>query len=111
MSANPQSRTLISVTRSLENREREDVFLRVLRTLDSPLEVAGRRRKERWEEGWRQNLCEFIESGYDLAALVPKFVRRNEVIRLEGNYIQPADPNFENQLCDSAARMALQEMV
>lgn len=81
--------------RPLEGPEREAAFLRVLKTVDSDLEVAGRHRKERWEEGWAENLRDFFESGYDLATLVPKFVKPNEVIRLEGNYILPADPNFE----------------
>ena len=79
----------------LEGLDREATFLRVLKTLDSDLEVAGRHRQNRWKEGWAENLREFVASEYDLMALGPKFVRRKEVIRLAGNYILPADPNFE----------------
>ena len=79
----------------LEGKSREATFVRVLRTLDSALEITGRHRKARWEDGWSENLCDFVESGYDLRALVPKFVKQNEVMRLEGDYILPVDPQFE----------------
>ena len=81
--------------RLLPGAEREAIFRRVIETLEAPLEVAGGHRKERWERGWTENLNEFIESGYDLATLVPKFVRPNEVVRLNGNYVEPLDPHFE----------------
>jgi hypothetical protein len=84
----------------LEGKSRDAVYVRVLRTLESDLETAGRHRKARWEDGWTQNLREFTASGYDLQSLVPKFVKQNEVVRLEGSYILPADPEFETHFVD-----------
>ncbi len=74
---------------------REAVFLRVLQTLQAPLERAGAHRKARWVQGWQETLDAFVASGYALSALLPQFVRRGEVMRLEGEYIQPATDSLE----------------
>ena len=79
----------------ISGKEREAVFLRVLKALDSLSDVAGPHRKQRWEDGWSENLREFIASGYDINHLVPKFVKKAEVIRLDGEYIMPEDAEFE----------------
>lgn len=79
----------------LQGTAREEVFLRVLKTLEQDLEVAGKHRKQRWEDGWAENLREFQRTGYDLGALVPKFVRPQEIIRLQGEYIRPDSDQFE----------------
>lgn len=79
----------------LQGSSREEVFLRVLKTLDQDLEVAGKHRKQRWEDGWAENLSDFQSNAYDLAALTPKFVRPHEIIRLRGEYIRPRSPQFE----------------
>jgi hypothetical protein len=75
--------------------KRDKAIIRVLNALKSDLEKAGAHRLKRWEDGWSENLNEFISSGYNASALIPKFVRKNELIRLRGEYIQPIDPNFE----------------
>jgi SAM-dependent methyltransferase len=77
-------------------KEREDVFLRILKTLLSDtLKVSGPHRKSDWEKGWSENLENFRSSNSDLNQLIPKFVKKKEVIRFRGNYIMPDDPNFE----------------
>ncbi len=81
--------------RILAGVERDAVILRVLKTLKADLEVSGPGRQPRWEAGWGENLREFVESNYDPAKLVPKFVRRKEVIRLDGDYILPESETFE----------------
>jgi len=81
--------------RTLAGADRDAVVLRVMKTLKADLEVSGPGRQPRWEAGWGENLKEFIESNYDPAKLVPKFVRRKEVIRLDGNYIMPESETFE----------------
>jgi transketolase len=76
--------------------ERDEVILRVLQTIDSDsLSVVGQERKDVWERGWSENLQNFVDSNYDLNKLIPKFVKRNEVIRLNGDYIIPSNPDFE----------------
>ena len=58
-------------------------------------------------QGWRAPLAplgrwlggkpakEFIDSGYDLKKLIPKFVKQNELVRLKGDYVQPIAADFE----------------
>lgn len=81
--------------RVLKEEERDSQILRVLKVIDSTLEVAGPHRNERWERGWSENLEEFIQSNYDFSKLVPKFVKQNEAIRLKGQYVMPRHPAFE----------------
>ncbi len=81
--------------RILKGAEREKTFLRVIKTLNSDLELAGKHRLQRWEDGWAENLQEFVASGYDTHCLVPKFVKNQEVIRFRGDYILPEDSEYE----------------
>ncbi|WP_342346873.1 class I SAM-dependent methyltransferase [uncultured Nitrospira sp.] len=84
----------------LQGASRDQVLLRVLKTLDQDLEVAGTHRKQRWEDGWAENLSDFQRTGYNLGALVPKFVRPQEVIRLKGEYVRPVSCQFETSIVE-----------
>jgi hypothetical protein len=88
----------------LRGPEREAILLRVLKTLQTPLEKAGAHRKSRWVQGWQETLDEFVASGHALTALQPKFVRRGEVMRLEGDYVQPATDSLEPAMVDVLRR-------
>lgn len=90
--------------RLLRSREREDVFLRVSKTLQSHLERAGDHRKARWIEGWQETLNEFVDSSYDLETLRPKFVRQGEVMRIGKEYAQPATNGLEPALVNVLRR-------
>jgi SAM-dependent methyltransferase len=82
--------------RIVTGAEREDVFLRIIQTLHSDtLKVSGPHRKQDWEKGWSENLESFRANSFDLSQLIPKFVKKKEVVRFRGNYIMPEDPNFE----------------
>jgi SAM-dependent methyltransferase len=82
--------------RKLMGEERDLVLLSVLKTIDSgQLTVAGKDRKARWEEGWSENLQEFIRQGNDLSALIPKYIRQGKPLRIFGDYVIPIDPSFE----------------
>jgi hypothetical protein len=81
--------------RRLEGAEREAMFLRIAKTLESPLEVAGNHRKERWIKGWQETLDGFIASNYSLDALRPQFVRRKEVMRFGQDYVLPETDSLE----------------
>jgi hypothetical protein len=82
--------------RLLEGGERERAFLSALRVVDSGmLTTSGPQKKARWEEGWAENLADFVEKK-NISSLVPKYARHHQPLRLEGQYIQPVDPEFEN---------------
>lgn len=82
--------------RTLDKRERDAVILDILKRIDSDnMERAGEIRKKSWEKGWSENLERFINSGYDVSALVPKYVRPNQILRLYRDYVMPFDENME----------------
>jgi len=82
--------------RVLEGEEQDRIMLDVLKKTESDRKVIGApERQAVWEKGWSENLEEFIESGYQLDRIVPKFIRPNQPIRLNQQYIMPTNPNFE----------------
>lgn len=82
--------------RELNSQERGKTILSVLKRIDSgELAVAGKERVCQWEKGWSENLHNFIFSGWNLDALIPKYVRPNQVLRLYRDYIMPSNANFE----------------
>lgn len=80
--------------RILSKNEKEKVIIKVIDNLMSDLKVSGSHRKNDWENGWKENLVDYVESD-NINTLIPKFVKNNEVIRFQGNYILPSDSNFE----------------
>lgn len=82
--------------RKLSANERDKVLLDVIKKIESDQQIIGAEERQGvWAKGWAENLEDFIKSGYDLNKLIPKFIRPNQVIRLNRNYIMPANPNFE----------------
>jgi len=49
---------------------------------------------EKWESGWGENRKDYGLTG-DVKDLLPKFVKKNEVVRLEGDYVLPLNSEFE----------------
>jgi hypothetical protein len=94
-----ECRTLISQKnfrfRPLEGDERDTVLVDVLNRIESnQFSLAGKEGKPRWEKGWSENLESFKQER-DLSALVPKYIRRCQPVRLEQRYVLPEDPAFE----------------
>jgi cyclopropane fatty-acyl-phospholipid synthase-like methyltransferase len=82
--------------RIIVEEERDKVLLDVIKKIESDQQIIGAEERQGvWEKGWAENLQAFSKSGYDLDKLVPKFIRPNQVIRLNRNYITPTNPNFE----------------
>lgn len=80
----------------LEGDKKEKVVLEVLKKLETDNQIIGAKERQNvWHDGWDENLKDFINSGYDLQKLVPKFIRPNKIIRYKQNYICPTNPNFE----------------
>jgi len=86
--------------RVAEGEEREMLLLRAAKALAANLPVSGPQRLADWENGWRENLAAFVANNCDPKQLVPKFVKKNEFIRYRGNYIHPANENFETCYVD-----------
>lgn len=82
--------------RKLSWDEKERVVLESLRHINSnDFSESGPHRKNIWEKGWSENLTEFVNNDFNLQCLIPKFVRRNTVKRLSGEYIIPYSSDFE----------------
>lgn len=82
--------------RTLEGDERDQVLLSVLKRIDSgQVGVAGKEGKTRWEKGWLENLKNFLEHDHHLSKLVPKYIRPNQPLRLNQNYVMRSDPDFK----------------
>jgi SAM-dependent methyltransferase len=80
----------------LENEARDQVLLEVMKRIDSgQLSLAGEAGKTRWEKGWSENLQSFLEHGRDVTRLIPRYIRPNQPLRLDQQYIMPSDENFE----------------
>lgn len=80
----------------LEGEERDQVLLDVLKAIEADDQrIGAKEREETWEKGWSENYHNFCEKGYDLNELAPKFIRPNQLIRLNRQYVMPANPNFE----------------
>lgn len=87
--------------RLVEGKERDRVIRDVLKKIETDKQIIGApERTEQWEKGWAENLNEFIQNGYDLNKIIPKFIRPNQPIRFKQQYIMPADANFEHDYFD-----------
>jgi len=76
--------------------ERDATILVVLKAIDSGIfKISGKDRKGDWEKGWQETLDAFVESGFDIAALKPKYISKYEVSRLFSHYVKPRDRQFE----------------
>ena len=78
------------------DEERDEILLGVLKKIESERQAVGApERQDVWEKGWAENLHDFVKSGHNLNSLVPKFIRPNQAIRFNRNYIVPCNPKFE----------------
>lgn len=85
--------------RRLSVPERDTVLYRLLEQLLSPeISSVGKHRQEIWEQGWGETLAEFVDAGYEVGKLIPKYTRPGEAIRFDGDYAQPRDSDFEVRL-------------
>ena len=80
----------------LVGEERDKILLDVIKKIESDKQIIGaEERQDVWTKGWAENLEDFIKSEYNLNKLTPKFIRPNQAIRFNQNYIIPTNPNFE----------------
>lgn len=76
--------------------EYEQLILQILKKIDEDNQIVGDpSRKKVWNDGWKENLDEFINSNYNLEKLVPKFIKPWQEIRYNMVYIRSKNPNIE----------------
>ena len=74
------------------NKIYEEIFGRIL---NKNFSKAIDHDSSRWTKGWGENLVEFRDGNFDLSFLVPKYIRPNSPIRLNGEYVKSINKNFE----------------
>lgn len=80
----------------LDGEERDAVVVDLLNRIESrKLTTVANEDKSRWVKGWGENLKDLQDKDGDLAALVPKYIRAGQVVRLRGDLVRSRDPNFE----------------
>ncbi len=76
-------------------KQRDDVLLKVVKyLLSDDTVVAGSHRKNQWEDGWLENLNDYLKSR-NLNSIVPKYFDKYKIQRLNGEFIVPQSDNFE----------------
>ena len=78
------------------NAEAEhDFILDVFKKINNDTQIIGSpERTEVWMNGWQENLDSFLNNR-DKSSIVPKFIRPNNVIRLNGKFCNTVNPYFE----------------
>lgn len=76
--------------------ELESLLVAILKRIDEDTQKIGAKERESvWERGWRESLDEYVQSNFDNKRLVPKFIRPNQAVRWQQQYVFPATENFE----------------
>ena len=80
---------------NIEGQQLESLILSILKRIDEDKQIIGAKdRTEVWSKGWQENLDQFLVNDNN-ESLVPKFIRPNQPLRLNGKYVMPADSQFE----------------
>src|SRR5688500_8650569 len=96
--------------RQIVGDEREKLILEILKRIDRDEQVIGAdERKEVWYKGWDANRQDFLNSGYSLEALLPKFIRPGQPMRIKRVFAQPNDPWFELRFVEVLRSWMFQE--
>lgn len=80
----------------LTGRMRDEVIIDLLQRVEErKLTAVSNEDKSRWLRGWGENLQAFREQGGAIEALVPKYIRDGQPVRLFGDFVQTKNPQFE----------------
>jgi SAM-dependent methyltransferase len=78
------------------NQEYKEIILEVLKKIDTDKQIIGDKSREKvWMDGWHENYIAYKNTGFSDEALVPKFVRKRNPVRLDQKFIKPFDDQFE----------------
>lgn len=79
----------------LENDERDELIRKIISIIDgNNVPKAGESRINDWEEGWSENLKDYLNGKGEIEKLIPKYYKKNVPNRLNGDYVQPVQENF-----------------
>jgi hypothetical protein len=82
--------------REIVGDERDKLILDVLKRIERDQQVIGaEERKDVWYQGWDANLREFLSTDFAAEALIPKFIRPGQPVRLKRSFVFPKNPEFE----------------
>lgn len=84
--------------RVLVGKERDEEILGTLKRIEQDTQVAAASEQTQvWQDKWAETLQEFIDSGYNLAALAPKYYLNctNTTIRWKQEYIKSDNPSLQ----------------
>ena len=83
---------------TITEKERDEVILKIISVLlDDSLPFSGKHRFKQWEKGWRENLDGYLENQDD-KFLVPKYFGKYDIVRVNGQFVRVASPNFETNI-------------
>ena len=95
----PEARNFISNQnfkyRDISSKEENDAYIEYLNFLFSNKQPSGPEYKVKWDFGWKENLDSYLLTG-KISDLIPKFVKSNKLIRLNGRWILPESSDFES---------------
>ena len=81
--------------REIEGAEKDKIILHILQRLDKKdFWISGADKQHIWEKGWEENLKTF-RTTKNISSLIPKFVQREPVLRLDSKFIKPFSNSFE----------------
>ena len=79
----------------ITKEEERALILDILKRMDSDSQVIGApERTEVWRKGWEENLLDF-KSSKNKQSIIPKFIRPNQIIRLNKKFVKTSNPFFE----------------
>jgi len=79
----------------LSREERDCIILEILYKLQNDKQIIGApERTKIWLDGWKENLDGFLMTK-NLQEIVPKFIRPNNIVRYNGDFIKPSNRFFE----------------
>jgi len=94
--------------KTLSKYETNLAFIKYIDFLVTEKKISGPEYLEFWEIGWKENLDLFRDT-LNISALLPKFIRKNSLIRFQGKFIAPEDPNFESNFVEVIRETVFQQ--
>jgi hypothetical protein len=79
----------------LQDSDRDRIIHEVLKRVEMQFAPSGEHRESEWNDGWSENLKEFMETNYSPKSLIPKYYRPSNIKRWRGNYILTESSSFE----------------